>query len=570
MHLEGSEERVSSVTASNIGAPAKCKDYVYEPLNEFTHEIRLMSFVSSVGSDIVKCSLQRLPYNDRRETKYTALSYTWGDESPEDPWIFIDDCKFQVRSNLYAFLRHAQHLDETTLFWIDALCIDQKSIEERNRQVRFMDNVYKDAENVLIWLGEDDSLEFSMVLRSFYDLSIDWDPGQRDFDCLWHLLNLDYWSRMWVVQEIWHARTLIVMRGSQTVSWQDFSNIVHGSLIGDAGERHWTRARANVHLENKTSFKDGVNQQDHLANLLAKYTGFKSKEIRDQVVALLSMTGQFRRTVDLYGEDDATWILNVCRTYAGSMDLLSRLANAIRVQPDQLVQAAIRMQAFEDIPESSRPLGMMIAVMQCGHGVMEDTVSPLFSLCASCGDVIRDVPQWLLRDCKVFCLEGVLDPPHLLLSSYQTSAGNDAQRIFFSKAIRPPWIELSDEDSDEDNEIRSASSRPCEEEMVSFSDPLCNGHLEYDLLEYECLPSTSTALITMSMQLFAYMIRFTQSHRRGNGRMPHKPAKTYSSCTFHESRTVINHPVALVKLLSGSIDNEAANEDAAEQIVRGR
>jgi hypothetical protein len=38
--------------------------------------------------------------------------------------------------------------------WIDALCINQEDIAERNVQVQRMGNIYQTAKGVLIWLGE--------------------------------------------------------------------------------------------------------------------------------------------------------------------------------------------------------------------------------------------------------------------------------------------------------------------------------------------------------------------------------------------------------------------------------
>jgi hypothetical protein len=39
------------------------------------------------------------------------------------------------------------------IFWIDALCIDQCSILERNHQVAQMCSIYTKAQEVIAWLG---------------------------------------------------------------------------------------------------------------------------------------------------------------------------------------------------------------------------------------------------------------------------------------------------------------------------------------------------------------------------------------------------------------------------------
>jgi len=38
-------------------------------------------------------------------------------------------------------------------FWIDALCIDQQSSKEKQRQLKLMPRIYARAKEVLVWLG---------------------------------------------------------------------------------------------------------------------------------------------------------------------------------------------------------------------------------------------------------------------------------------------------------------------------------------------------------------------------------------------------------------------------------
>lgn len=41
-------------------------------------------------------------------------------------------------------------------YWIDALCIDQRNIPERNSQVARMADIYTKADGVVVWLGKED------------------------------------------------------------------------------------------------------------------------------------------------------------------------------------------------------------------------------------------------------------------------------------------------------------------------------------------------------------------------------------------------------------------------------
>lgn len=52
--------------------------------------------------------------------------------------------------------RRNKHQPESDKLWIDALCIDQANLTERNAQVRLMSRIYKDAQSVVGWLGIED------------------------------------------------------------------------------------------------------------------------------------------------------------------------------------------------------------------------------------------------------------------------------------------------------------------------------------------------------------------------------------------------------------------------------
>jgi hypothetical protein len=104
---------------------------------------------------------------------YSALSYTWDDaEGPEtasqpaddaETCIFLEGRRMNVKSNLHhALLR----LPSCSYWWIDALCINQIDIIERNTQVSIMNNIYRDAEKVFVWLGPDKKGE-TLLVREF-------------------------------------------------------------------------------------------------------------------------------------------------------------------------------------------------------------------------------------------------------------------------------------------------------------------------------------------------------------------------------------------------------------------
>jgi hypothetical protein len=143
-------------------------------------------------SSPIKCWFKIVDLND--VPKYSALSYTWGNprtilppgEDVEADRIhysmatkFHIQCEgkaFEITANCYEFLVRFQQLRarvhdgslrsdlpglssfDLQYLWIDAICINQDSLSERASQVRVMDRIYRQAMNVLIWLGCEDLL----------------------------------------------------------------------------------------------------------------------------------------------------------------------------------------------------------------------------------------------------------------------------------------------------------------------------------------------------------------------------------------------------------------------------
>lgn len=136
--------------------------YQYRPLDTKTPSIRLLTiFPRSHRSDgEISLTLQPFALKDSNigarsylpvgnpwrpeDAKYTAISYTWGtDEASHRVWI--DGKPFKVRDNLWLFFEHCLDLeigfDRPARMWIDAICIDQFNIAEKNSQVRMMDQI---------------------------------------------------------------------------------------------------------------------------------------------------------------------------------------------------------------------------------------------------------------------------------------------------------------------------------------------------------------------------------------------------------------------------------------------
>lgn len=51
------------------------------------------------------------------------------------------------------------------LFWIDAVCINQKDREEKSAQLPLMTAIYKRASRVIVWLGPPENAQGTRIVR---------------------------------------------------------------------------------------------------------------------------------------------------------------------------------------------------------------------------------------------------------------------------------------------------------------------------------------------------------------------------------------------------------------------
>lgn len=85
---------------------------------------------------------------------YVAISYCWQSAGRSATYrILLDDRSFMVHQNLNACLHAACRNYGWKYLWVDAICIDQRKIQERNDQVATMDATYANAGIVVAWLG---------------------------------------------------------------------------------------------------------------------------------------------------------------------------------------------------------------------------------------------------------------------------------------------------------------------------------------------------------------------------------------------------------------------------------
>lgn len=305
--LLGHEPPTRSALASEYIPPDPGKP-PYQPLSRPDGQIRLFRLGkpdkggkimgSFVYSDIKSCP------------KYTALSYAWGDPTKTRRITIEGHNDFEIGENLWWFL-HCRSLTmkKPRLFWIDAICIDQSNVNERNHQVGLMKQIYSMASSVYIWLGrESENSRLAMdflanegtkpLKRQVDDYRPIWD--RQEGKAIRDLCERPYWRRMWIIQEIIHANRLTVWCGSQRLDWpvmdrlyltmktlEEDNRLAHHHFVKDV-----LQSPAFVMVWQRAHWRHPETPTPKLQTLIEIFQGWECTDLRDKVYALVSMADQ--------------------------------------------------------------------------------------------------------------------------------------------------------------------------------------------------------------------------------------------------------------------------------------
>lgn len=303
----------------------------YQPLNRSTDQIRLLERVVVYPQSTSHCNLPAFKLVVKSlsdHVEYSALSYAWGQDLSVKS-IVINGTRVEVRANLANILVHIS--PATPFLWIDALCINQDDVIERNHQVMQMGSIYKQAREVIVWIGDkaDQGVENHADIL-IPDIGFDFVKKlaglQKDLMCKSsgadvtiendglllgaELVSLDrlcrrpYWNRLWIVQEVLLAKDLVICwsnkhsPGLRSVTWAEWSRARHiledfRSSLALSWDRKLKIKVIEAILEsapaNFDRLRETGNQKWPFNSLLEKFSSSECQVQADKIYGLLGI-----------------------------------------------------------------------------------------------------------------------------------------------------------------------------------------------------------------------------------------------------------------------------------------
>lgn len=285
--------------------------YEYEPLTR-SQEIRLIILKRNKRSSPLKCRIFHAELTP--EIPYLALSYTWG-ASSQTKLLLVDGQELNIRTNLWSALWHLREAMRRSIkcldtrrfpqyMWVDAICINQDDFAERNHQVRLMSQIFGYASEVLVWLGiEADNSRLAMEVLQNVCESYYWSDALKAIS---RLLNREYWTRMWIIQEIGLANKVTLQCGGQSVDLGSLEPIqsklyIDSKTVKDAiridqshAMRHFRQWSNQKPYENARLWLSKAGHGSSLQGLLETFRDYKCSDPRDKVFALLGLANDCR------------------------------------------------------------------------------------------------------------------------------------------------------------------------------------------------------------------------------------------------------------------------------------
>lgn len=298
--------------------------------------VTLQPFNKDVG--LVECTLWQKPLE---EAQYTAVSYAWGNACVTES-ILVAGQEFEVTANLAVCLKHLairlaakDTAEDGSGFniWVDAVCINQEDIAERNAQVLRMKDIFPHADKLIVWLGDEGphtgpAVERINDITRLLDILTENEDGTGFRDAknkvpehiysrttdeheiairsgVMDIYEREWWERTWILQEVGLSKDVIVHCGyyeMTLVSLESFHRFA-GYLMMESPELLFeTRGGEGVEMVDIEKLPLSVlNLRDDLQDkyesslhiLLDNTKIHKATDPRDKIYGILGLSSDF-------------------------------------------------------------------------------------------------------------------------------------------------------------------------------------------------------------------------------------------------------------------------------------
>jgi hypothetical protein len=199
---------------------------------------------------------------------------------------------------------------DTKYYWNDCMCLDQENHAETSEQVARMGTIYSTAAEVMIWLGHDPKIIKALKIIQGTDDSYEemdaedtttkYEERER-FNTSWdqwhienayiYLLSLDYWNRVWILQEVVLAKTVWVHAGHTSITFNAFAagapSFNHVD-IGPSKPRYHAFSMSTTSLDDMANFWQYYKLRT-LASLINVHCERESTKKADKIYGLLGL-----------------------------------------------------------------------------------------------------------------------------------------------------------------------------------------------------------------------------------------------------------------------------------------
>ncbi|KAK1623393.1 heterokaryon incompatibility protein-domain-containing protein [Colletotrichum phormii] len=234
--------------------------YQYSPLPT-PKSIRLIRLVNTKDkSSPLECEFRETSLDN--PVSYAALSYTWGGEPSNIPLTVVNATaitipttspqqvhqpSLMITPNCAAVLNilRGPRIRDLSL-WVDAVCINQSSNNEKSVQVGMMAELYQKAKYVFVWLGNEWVPASVLALYKGVPRVRDEQGRALDPNLLSILQRAPYWLRVWTLQEAAYTNAFILCLDG---GGEALSNILQN--WGDAHRTHPGPTQLAIHMRRK-------------------------------------------------------------------------------------------------------------------------------------------------------------------------------------------------------------------------------------------------------------------------------------------------------------------------------